>query len=126
MKKFFFHIGNRKTASTLIQNFCFKYSKKLNDLGLLYPNIWIPNNSYGQHHLAWLSNGNKKYDESFGNLSNLLQILDTNTNILISSENFCDLKNQHLLLPLLNVIKKANYEIKIIWILRKQEELIRT
>jgi len=123
MKKIFFHIGNRKTASTLIQNFCFKFSKKLNDLGLLYPNIWIPNNSYGQHHLAWLSNGNKKYDESFGKLSDLHKILDTNSNILISSENFSILTDQNLLLPLINIIKKANYEIKIIWILRKQEEL---
>lgn len=123
MKKFFFHIGSHKTASTSIQKFCFKYSEKLNDLGLLYPNIWIPENSYGHHHLAWLSNGNKKYDESFGKLSDLHKILDTNSNILISSEEFSILNDPNLLLPLINIIKKANYEIKIIWILRKQEEL---
>ena len=125
MKKILYiHIGNHKTATTKIQQFCQKNSEKLKNLGLIYPKVGIPTGSFGHHNLAWEVFRDKRYQDGFGSIAGLEPLFNLNKTLLISSEDFESLKPNNSINTLLNIASRHEYEINIILYIRKQEELL--
>ena len=119
----YIHIGNHKTATKAIQKFCYENLKKLKTLDLIYPEIGIPPTYFGHHNFAWEMTEDKRYNVNFGNISQFESAFKLNKNLLISSEDFESLKFNGSINKLLKIASKYDYEIKIILVIRKQEDL---
>lgn len=119
----YIHIGNHKTATTIIQHFSYNNFEKLKKFDLIYPKIGIPTGLFGHHNFAWEMTEDKKYNVNFGNISKFESAFKLNKNLLISSEDFESLKFNGSINKLLKMASKYDYEIKIILVIRKQESL---
>lgn len=82
-KKLYIHVGPHKTGTTLLQKICLDNKETLSELGISYPNVFF--NFLGHHQLVDKARNKKVTDDE---IENLIQL---NSDILLSSENFIDL-----------------------------------
>lgn len=109
MKKLILHIGPHKTGSTYIQKKLLDNSKQLEDNGWIYPSVGLVH--FGQHELATIGGIN---DDDLWK-----KALDSNKNIVISSENF-DLLNEEQVKLL--AVKLSDFVVKIVYVYRRGDE----
>lgn len=123
MNKLYVHIGMGKTGTSAIQFFVSENSKKLDELGFLYPefdnneNLLEKNLDYtaGNGQLIISSIENKDYIKLFNFIDENIE----NKNIIFSSENllFYFAKDSNLLQKLIE-----KYDVIIVLYIRKQDE----
>ena len=114
-KQIFIHIGQGKTGSTAIQNYCVKNRKSIN---FYYPKTGI--REFGHHHFSDLQ-GNKFLKM----IKDLKKEILPYKKILISSETFIFLKKDAVKI-FSEELKKEDYKIKIIYSFRNQIDSIKS
>ena len=114
-KQIYIHIGQGKTGSTAIQNYCVKNRRSTN---FYYPKTGVK--EFGHHHFSYL-HGNK--------FLKMIRVLKKEIlpykKILISSETFIYLKKDEVKI-FSEELKKEDYEIKIIYSYRNQIDSIKS
>tara|TARA_X000001036_G_scaffold423546_1_gene447594 strand:+ start:453 stop:1376 length:924 start_codon:yes stop_codon:yes gene_type:complete len=117
-KNVFIHIGNHKTGTSSLQFFFTEKAKHLLKLDLLYP---IEKKTVNHHNISWQSIKHFYFDKSKQTINTLFQTISKNKkyNILISSENFENLKFSKEFNRFIIQIKKT-HNLKIIWSIREQ------
>ena len=117
-KKIFIHIGNHKTGTSSLQFFLSKKKNFLYKNKILY---LIDKNSTNHHNISWQAIGHFYYNSKKQNITDLLEEISNkkNYNVLISSENFENLKFSKEFKNFIKQIKKT-HKLKIIWSIRNQ------
>jgi len=117
MKNLYLHIGAHKTGTTAIQKFLSMNRDNLKKKGYLYPGI------HDAHHFIpeKILMGNQLHDDSKNHIEQLFKEIQSSDlkNIIISSENFENLKEK---VPELKNLLKNKFDCKIIYYVRRQDE----
>jgi hypothetical protein len=109
MKTLILHIGPHKTGSTYIQKKLLDNSKQLENNGWMYPSVGLVH--FGQHELATIGGIN---DDDLWR-----EALNSNKNIVISSENFDRLNEEQVKLL---AVKLSDFVVKIVYLYRRGDE----
>ena len=117
-KTIYFHIGNHKTGTSSLQLFFKKKSNYFLKHNLLYP---IEKQSTNHHNVSWQAIKHFYFNKNGQSIEKLLNIIkkNRNLNVLISSENFENLKFSKKFKVFLLTLKKT-HNFKIIWSVREQ------
>ena len=101
MANLIIHIGTQKTGTSALQYFLSKNRKRLYELGVLYPLSGIWKKQIGHHYITQLIKEEKSRD-----LSKVYDDIVEESNdvdiVVLSSEAFQNVKNPHLLEPLIS------------------------
>ena len=117
-KNIYIHIGNHKTGTSSLQYFL---KKKKNVFLRLNYHYAVEKKAINHHNISWQAIKHFYYDKNKQTIDALLQEIYTNKsyNILISSENFENLKFSNEFNKFIINIKKT-HNLKILWTIREQ------
>jgi hypothetical protein len=119
MPTLYLHVGVHKTGTTALQYVLAKRRAWLGDQGISYPAAGIPQSAqlWGHHDLAWaLREGDT------GGLSRAVRAGIRTDRAVISSEEFCLLRNGALFQPL--VAAFAGWTIRPVCYIRRQDQVL--
>lgn len=120
MKTVYLHIGYGKTGTSSVQTFLSKNRTKLAELGLLYPETGLV---FDAHHGLAIFQEPEMSAGIQGLYKNLIREIEESpaNRVIISSEQFCFIRP-----PYLEKVKYffKNHEVRIIFYIRKQSQLI--